>query len=62
MRIMELCRIFRLVVEYLHHFDEDQDPDPHLSDVNPQSWWSEYLLAALFLSMTISGFRGFSVS
>jgi hypothetical protein len=29
MRIMELCKIFGLVIEYLHHFDEDQDPDPH---------------------------------
>ncbi len=29
---MELWRVCRTVLADLNHFDEDPDPDPHLSD------------------------------
>ncbi len=46
---MEPWRVYRPVFEIFQHFDEEKDPDPHLSeklgpgphqsDADPQAWY-----------------------
>ncbi len=33
---MEAWSVWRRVIADLHHFDEEQDPDPFKSDADPQ--------------------------
>jgi len=35
---LEPCMVYGTFVVDSHHFVEEQDPDPHQSDVDPQPW------------------------